>query len=48
MLLSFDIKFTRHDQIQCRNGGTCQSNQSNVFLVESDKLDIKDPIARAT
>ena len=40
MLVSFDTKFVRQDQKQRRNG-----KPIDVFLVESDKLDIKRPLS---
>ena len=33
MLLSFDIKFSRHDQIQCRNGEACRISLTCFSLI---------------
>ena len=40
VLVSFDIKFIWQDQRQSMNDEACQSD---VFLAEPDKLDIKRP-----
>ena len=41
MLVSLDIKFNRRNQKQRRNGKACCQSQSDMFLVGTDKLDIR-------